>query len=165
MLVSVIYCTHFLPDCSAYAYLQLLLLFFFSLVMSYRYGPIFKTNLIGRPVVAITDPELVYYVLKQEGRLFESWYPETFTEVFGRTNVGSLHGFMYKYLKTLILRLYGPENLKSAFLPDIEKSCHATFQSWSSRSCFDLKEALSVVSTLIHSLFCSNICLFSDVIN
>lgn len=111
-------------------------------------------------MVAITDPELVYYVLKQEGKLFESWYPDTFTEVFGRNNVGSLHGFMYKYLKTLIHRLYGPENLKSVFLPDIEKSCHTTFQSWSSQPCFDFKEAISVVSTLIPSLLCSNTYIF-----
>jgi hypothetical protein len=113
--------------------------------------------------VTITDPELVYYVLKQEGRLFESWYPDTFTEIFGQTNVGSLHGFMYKYLKTLILRVYGPENLKSVFLSDIEKSCGTTFKSWSSQPCFDLKEALSVVSTLIHSILLLP-CLFSDLL-
>ncbi|KAJ4759456.1 cytochrome P450 family protein [Rhynchospora pubera] len=110
-----------------------------------RYGPIFKTNLIGWPVIAITDPELAYYVLKQEGKLFQSCYPETFTEIFGRQNVGSLHGFVYKYLKTLILRLYGPENLKTVFLSDIEMSCHNTFESWSSQPCFDLKEALSIM--------------------
>jgi hypothetical protein len=39
--------------------------------------------------------------------------------------------------------------LKSIFLSDMEKLCHATFQSWSSQSCFDLNEALSIVSTLI----------------
>uniref|UniRef100_A0A151UFH8 Cytochrome P450 87A3 n=1 Tax=Cajanus cajan TaxID=3821 RepID=A0A151UFH8_CAJCA len=68
-----------------------------------RYGPIFKTNLVGRPVVVSTDPDHNYFIFQQEGQVFQSWYPETFTEIFGRQNVGSLHGFMYKYLKNMVL--------------------------------------------------------------
>ncbi|KAJ3680142.1 hypothetical protein LUZ60_016420 [Juncus effusus] len=110
-----------------------------------KFGRIFKTSLIGRPVVISTDADLNYLVFNQEGRLFESWYPDTFTEIFGRDNVGSLHGFMYKYLKNLIHRLYGPQNLRSVFLPDIQKSCQTSFQSWSSQPCFEFKEAISIM--------------------
>ncbi|EMS46312.1 Cytochrome P450 87A3 [Triticum urartu] len=78
-----------------------------------RYGSMFKTSIVGRPVVVSADPDVNHYVFQNEGKLFESWYPDTFTEIFGRDNVGSLHGFIYKYLKTLVLRLYGQENLKA----------------------------------------------------
>ncbi|KAJ7944871.1 Cytochrome P450 87A3 [Quillaja saponaria] len=64
-----------------------------------RFGPIFRTNLVGRPVVISTDADLNYFIFQQEGKLFQSWYPDTFTEIFGRQNVGSLHGFLYKVPK------------------------------------------------------------------
>jgi hypothetical protein len=112
-----------------------------------RYGSIFKTSVVGRPVVVSADPEMNYYVFQQEGKLFESWYPDTFTEIFGRDNVGSLHGFMYKYLKTLVLRLYGQENLKSVLLAETDAACRGSLASWASQPSVELKEGISTVST------------------
>ncbi|KAL6633792.1 hypothetical protein ACP70R_026463 [Stipagrostis hirtigluma subsp. patula] len=110
-----------------------------------RYGAIFKTSIVGRPVVVSADPDLNYYVFQQEGKLFQSWYPDTFTEIFGRDNVGSLHGFIYKYLKTLILRLYGQENLRAVLLADADRSCRASLASWASRPSVELKDAISTM--------------------
>lgn len=39
-----------------------------------RYGPLFKTSLVGRPVVVSTDPDVNQLIFQQEGRLFQSWY-------------------------------------------------------------------------------------------
>ncbi|KAH7514003.1 cytochrome P450 87A3 [Ziziphus jujuba] len=105
-----------------------------------RYGPIFKTNLVGRPVVVSTDPDLNYFIFQQEGHLFQSWYPDTFTEIFGRQNVGSLHGFMYKYLKNMVLNLFGPESLKK-MVPQIEQAATRRLQQWSNQNSVELKEA------------------------
>ncbi|XP_039052006.1 cytochrome P450 87A3-like [Hibiscus syriacus] len=105
-----------------------------------RYGPIFKTSLVGRPVIVSTDPDLNHFVFQQEGQLFQSWYPDTFTEIFGRQNVGSLHGFMYKYLKNMVLNLFGPESLKK-MLPEIENTACTRLQRWSSQETVELKEA------------------------
>ena len=121
----------------------------------YRYGNIFKTSIVGRPVVVSADPELNYYVFQQEGKLFESWYPDTFTEIFGRDNVGSLHGFMYKYLKTLVLRLYGQENLRAVLLADTHRACRASLGAWASRPCgVELKDAISTVRASERSAAC-----------
>ncbi|KAK6947726.1 Cytochrome P450, partial [Dillenia turbinata] len=106
-----------------------------------RYGPIFRTSLVGRPVIVSTDPDLNYIIFQQEGHLFQSWYPDTFTEIFGRQNVGSLHGFMYKYLKNMVLNLFGPESLKEKLLPEVEQAAHRNLQQWSSQDKIDLKEA------------------------
>ncbi|RWW33383.1 hypothetical protein GW17_00001917 [Ensete ventricosum] len=108
-----------------------------------RYGPVFRTSLVGLPVVVSADPELNHFVFQQEGRLFESCYPGTFTEIFGRSNVGSLHGFMYKYLKSLVLKLFGPESLKDLMLRDVETAACANLSSWSRLSSIELKEATS----------------------
>ncbi|KAL6349583.1 hypothetical protein AAG906_034240 [Vitis piasezkii] len=105
-----------------------------------RYGPIFRTNLVGRPVVVSTDPDLNYFIFQQEGQLFQSWYPDTFTEIFGRQNVGSLHGFMYKYLKNMVLNLFGPESLKK-MLPEVEHATCRNLDRWSCQDTVELKEA------------------------
>ncbi|PIA49579.1 hypothetical protein AQUCO_01300399v1 [Aquilegia coerulea] len=106
-----------------------------------RYGPVFRTSLVGRPVVISTDPEINHFIFQQEGHLVQSWYPDTFTEIFGRQNVGSLHGFVYKYLKNLVLSLFGPESLKDKLLPQVELTAHKTLGLWASQGTVELKEA------------------------
>ncbi|KAM5572582.1 cytochrome P450 87A3 [Rosa sericea] len=105
-----------------------------------RYGPIFRTNLVGRPVIVSTDPDLNYFVFQQEGNLFHSSYPYTFTEIFGRQNVGNLHGVMYKYLKNIVLHLFGPESLKK-MIPEIEEAALRRLQQWSCEDTIELKDA------------------------
>ncbi|XP_043698041.1 cytochrome P450 87A3 [Telopea speciosissima] len=110
-----------------------------------RYGPVFRTSLVGRPVIISTDPDLNYFIFQQEGQLFQSWYPDTFTEIFGKQNVGSLHGFMYKYLKNLVLNLFGPENIKDGLLPEIEKFAKKNLHLWSSWDSVEVKEATATM--------------------
>ncbi|CAK9179614.1 unnamed protein product [Ilex paraguariensis] len=105
-----------------------------------RYGPIFRTSLVGRPVIVSTDSDLNYFIFQQEGHLFQSWYPDTFTEIFGRQNVGSLHGFLYKYLKSMVLDLFGPESLKK-MIPEVEETASRNLKMWSDQDSVDLKDA------------------------
>ncbi|KAG5593123.1 hypothetical protein H5410_043637 [Solanum commersonii] len=105
-----------------------------------RYGPIFRTSVVGRPVIVSTDPDLNYFIFQQEGQLFQSWYPDTFTEIFGRQNVGSLHGFMYKYLKNMVLNLFGSESLKK-MLPEVEEVAKNKLKRWSGQTSVEMKEA------------------------
>ncbi|PNX92620.1 cytochrome p450 87a3-like protein [Trifolium pratense] len=76
-----------------------------------RYGPIFKTNLVGRPVVVSTDPDLNYFIFQQEGKIFQSWYPDTFTDIFGKQNV------------------------------EVEQAAHRTLQQSSCQDSVELKDA------------------------
>ncbi|CAL0314503.1 unnamed protein product [Lupinus luteus] len=105
-----------------------------------RYGPIFKTNIVGRPIVVSTDPDFNYFIFQQEGQVFQSWYPDTFTEIFGKQNVGSLHGFMYKYLKNMVLNMFGPESLKKMIF-EVENTACISLQQWSCQDSVELKEA------------------------
>lgn len=101
---------------------------------------------MGRPVVVSTDPDLNYFIFQQEGQLFQSWYPDTFTEIFGRQNVGSLHGFMYKYLKNMVLNLFGPESLKK-MLPEVEQATSRKLRRWSCQDTVELKEETARVNS------------------
>ncbi|XP_049349858.1 cytochrome P450 87A3-like isoform X2 [Solanum verrucosum] len=105
-----------------------------------RYGPIFRTSLVGYPIIVSTDPDFNYFIFQQEGQLFQSWYPHTFEEIFGRQNVGSLHGFMYKYLKNMVLNLFGPESLKN-MLHEVEKTTNNNLKRWSRQKSVEMKEA------------------------
>ncbi|KAF3496800.1 hypothetical protein DY000_02057795 [Brassica cretica] len=105
-----------------------------------KHGPIFKTNLVGRPVIVSTDPDLSFFVFQQEGRCFQSWYPDTFTNIFGKKNVGSLHGFMYKYLKSMVLTLFGYDGLKK-MLPQVELTANKRLELWSNQESVELKDA------------------------
>lgn len=116
-----------------------------------RYGPIFKTSLVGRPIIVSADPELSYLIFQQEGQTFQSWYPDTFTEIFGKQNVGSLHGFMYKYLKNMVLSLFGPESLKK-MLPEVEETVLKQMNQWTKLDSVEIKDATASVSLLN---FCS----------
>ncbi|GLJ36847.1 hypothetical protein SUGI_0743910 [Cryptomeria japonica] len=105
-----------------------------------RYGSVFKTSIVGRTVVVCTEAEDNNFIFQQEGRLFRSWYPESFTQVFGEQNVGSLHGYMYKYLRNMVLTLVGPEPLKQNFLPQIHQNILSETAHWN-HSVLDIKEA------------------------
>lgn len=111
-----------------------------------RYGPIFKTSLVGHPVVVSADEELNYMVFQQEGQLFQSWYPASFVEILGRDNVGEQQGAMFKYLKNMVLRYFGPESLKEAILHDVERAMCSSLCTWSTLPAIELKEAVSTVS-------------------
>ncbi|KAJ0630659.1 putative cytochrome P450 [Helianthus annuus] len=123
-----------------------------------RYGAIFKTNLVGRPVIVSTDSDLNYMIFQQEGQLFQSWYPDSFTEVFGRQNVGSLHGYMYKYLKNMVLYLFGPESLKK-MLHEVEHVATTNLHKWAAKESVDLKEATANV-TYLFNLTCRSSMIF-----
>lgn len=120
--------------------------FWWKVLCHFRYGPIFRTSLVGRPLIVSTDPELNYLIFQQEGQLFQSWYPDTFTEIFGRQNVGSLHGFMYKYLKNMVLHLFGPESLRK-MIPEVEAVAARKLRQWSSQSSVELKDNTASVIT------------------
>ncbi|KAM0935098.1 hypothetical protein DsansV1_C29g0208211 [Dioscorea sansibarensis] len=58
-------------------------------------------------MVAYIDADFNNFIFQQEGRLFQSWHPETFTRISGGNNMSMLHGFMHKYLKSFVLSLFG----------------------------------------------------------
>ncbi|XP_077245667.1 cytochrome P450 87A3-like [Tasmannia lanceolata] len=106
-----------------------------------RYGSIFKTSLVGKPFVISTDEEFNHFIFQQEGRLFQSWYPDSFKEVLGSQNPSALHGFMYKHLKNLILSFFGIESLKENHLHEVDPVVQRTLNLWSKEPSIELREA------------------------
>ncbi|KAH0449240.1 hypothetical protein IEQ34_023040 [Dendrobium chrysotoxum] len=111
-----------------------------------RYGMVFKTSLFGLQVVVSTDPELNYFVLRQEGKIFKSFYPKTFIELFGLEDINDLNDAKSRYLKSIILKVLGPENLKEKILYDMDEEIHKRLCLWSANeSIIDLKDSISTL--------------------
>jgi len=113
----------------------------------HRYGPIFRTGLVGRAVVVSADQDFNRYLVQQEGRLVELWYLDTFSKLFGqegqvRTNAT---GYVHKYLRTITLNHFGIESLKQNLLPHIEKFVRESLHAWSTQESIDVKEAALIV--------------------
>uniref|UniRef100_A0A0D3FM05 Cytochrome P450 n=2 Tax=Oryza TaxID=4527 RepID=A0A0D3FM05_9ORYZ len=114
-----------------------------------RYGPIFRTNIIAQDMIVSLDPELNNLVFQQEERLFQCWYPNSFMRVFGADSIITTFGSSHRHVRNLVLRLFGPENLRRAMLQEMQKTAQASLLSWLDRPSIEVKEE---VSSMIFSI-------------
>uniref|UniRef100_A0A0E0NZ33 Cytochrome P450 n=1 Tax=Oryza rufipogon TaxID=4529 RepID=A0A0E0NZ33_ORYRU len=115
-----------------------------------RYGPIFRTNIIAQDMIVSLDPELNNLVFQQEERLFQCWYPNSFMRVFGADSIITTFGSSHRHVRNLVLRLFGPENLRRAMLQEMQKTAQASLLSWLDRPSIEVKEEVS--SMIIFSI-------------
>jgi hypothetical protein len=67
-----------------------------------RYGDLFKSNLLGALCIIPTKPEMIKWVLKQEGRLFITGYHKSFKKVFGELAALNAVGDLWKSARRFI---------------------------------------------------------------
>ena len=119
------------------------------MIFSYRYGTIFRTSVAGRPVVVSTDPEFNNFVVRQEGRMVEIYYMDTFSKLFKQEADDesriSATGIVHKYIRGTTLGHFGSEKLKEKLLPQMEEFLDKTLSAWSSQPSVEVKYAASVV--------------------
>uniref|UniRef100_A0A5B7C8H1 Cytochrome P450 87A3-like n=1 Tax=Davidia involucrata TaxID=16924 RepID=A0A5B7C8H1_DAVIN len=112
-----------------------------------RYGLVFRTNLVGRPMIISADPEFNHFIFLQEGRSVELWYLDSFSKLFdqdseSRTNaVGSVH----RYIRSTVLNHFGSESIKEKLLSQLEEMVHKTLCNWSTQESTDVKHAVSTM--------------------
>ncbi|KAG7966912.1 hypothetical protein I3843_08G073200 [Carya illinoinensis] len=111
-----------------------------------KYGPIFRTSLVGRPVVVSSDPEFNYQVFQQEGKLVERWYMDSFAKLLHQdaTRINA-HKNIHKYLRTVILGTFGTEALKEKLLLKLEDTINEKLQCWSKLSRLEVKKGTSAM--------------------
>ncbi|CAN6544781.1 unnamed protein product [Malus baccata var. baccata] len=112
-----------------------------------RYGPIFRTSLVGKPVLVLADPEFNKYVVQQEGRMVDQWYLDTLSKIFlqeGESRTNKI-GVVHKYIRSIFLNHFGTECIKEKLLPQIEETINKHLCAWSSQKSVEVKNASSVV--------------------
>ncbi|KAI5014214.1 hypothetical protein ZWY2020_055604 [Hordeum vulgare] len=106
-----------------------------------RYGPIFRTNLIGEDIIVSLDQDLNNLVFQKEEKLFQIWYPESLMRIMGADCDIITLGTFHKHLKSLVLRLFGPENLRTVLLHEVQQTAQASLLSWLDHPSIEVKEA------------------------
>ncbi|KAF8733326.1 hypothetical protein HU200_014930 [Digitaria exilis] len=112
-----------------------------------RYGRIFKTNLVGKDLIVSLDPELNNYLFQQEEKAFQIWFPESFMRILGDENLVLSSGSFHKNIRNMILRVFGPENLRLVLLHDVQGAVKRSLNSWLEMPSIELKPAISSVWT------------------
>ncbi|KAF7086671.1 hypothetical protein CFC21_089947 [Triticum aestivum] len=106
-----------------------------------RYGPIFRTSLFGEDLIVSMDKELNNLVFQREEKLFQIWYPESVMRIFGADSIISKLGSFHRHMRSLVLRLFGPENLRLVMLHDAQRTVQTSLLSWLNQPSVELKEA------------------------
>ncbi|XP_020154405.1 cytochrome P450 87A3 [Aegilops tauschii subsp. strangulata] len=115
-----------------------------------RYGPLFKTNLVGQPLVVSMDAEVNRFIFQQEGKLFRSWYPDTTNIIFGKESLASCDGSLHKFVRSFAARLFGVDSLRDMLLAEMEQNVARSFAAWAAEPAgIEVKDA---VSTMIFDL-------------
>ncbi|XP_038875842.1 cucurbitadienol 11-hydroxylase-like [Benincasa hispida] len=110
----------------------------------HKYGPIFRTSLVGRPIVVTADPEINSFIYSQEGKTVELWYLDSISKVFkqdgeARTTAG---GGVHKYLRTITLNHFGSESIKAKLLADIQRYVNKVIGHWSSQPSVEVQRQI-----------------------
>ncbi|KAL3849080.1 hypothetical protein ACJIZ3_010962 [Penstemon smallii] len=110
-----------------------------------RYGPLFRTSILGERVVVSSDPVVNQHIFQQEGEAFQCWYTESSIKILGKNNVNGQHGNAHKYLRNLFLDLIGPENLKGELIHEMDGNTRDHLSSWACKDEVDVKEELEIM--------------------
>ncbi|KAL6863739.1 hypothetical protein ACP4OV_016642 [Aristida adscensionis] len=111
-----------------------------------RYGPIFKTNLLGENMIVSVDPELNNYVFEQEEKAFQMWMPASLSRIMGDDSILRSSGYLHKHTRNLILRLIGYDNLRLLLLHDMQRVVQTSLASWIERPSIELTAAITMMT-------------------
>jgi hypothetical protein len=107
---------------------------------------VFKTSLVGQPVVVSMDAEVNRFIFQQEGKLFRSWYPDTTNNIFGRDSIASYDGSIHKYVRSFASRLFGLDSLRDVLLAEMDQNVSQSLAEWATQPDIDVKNAVANVS-------------------
>uniref|UniRef100_A0A8R7P8R8 Uncharacterized protein n=1 Tax=Triticum urartu TaxID=4572 RepID=A0A8R7P8R8_TRIUA len=111
---------------------------YFKLRMK-RYGPVFKTSLLGQPAVISTDAEANRFILQQEGTMFILGYPRALTKIFGEKSIEAFHGTIHKFIRRCAYMLFGLQTLKAMLLPEMEAAVRERLAAWAAMPSVDVR--------------------------
>uniref|UniRef100_A0A0E0RG31 Cytochrome P450 n=1 Tax=Oryza rufipogon TaxID=4529 RepID=A0A0E0RG31_ORYRU len=77
------------------------------------------------------------------GEAFRMWYPDSIMRIIGADSIITTLGSSHKYIKNMVFRLFGPENLRRDMIKDMQKTAEASLLSWLHHPSIELKEAAS----------------------
>jgi len=94
-----------------------------------KYGPIFKTHILGCPCVMVSSPEAAKFVLVTQAHLFKPTFPASKERMLGRQAIFFQQGDYHAHLRRLVSRAFSPESIRGS-VPAIEAIALRSLSSW-----------------------------------
>lgn len=98
-----------------------------------RYGPLFKSHILGCPTAVCMDPEVNRYILMNEGKGLVPGYPQSMLDILGRSNIAAVSGSLHKAMRSSMLGLVSPSMIRSQLLNKIDEFMRSHLNNWSHR--------------------------------
>lgn len=115
-----------------------------------RYGPVFKTHILGCPCVMVSSPEAAKFVLVTKAHLFKPTFPASKERMLGPQAIFFQQGEYHVRLRRLVLRAFMPDAIRSR-VPSVENIARSTLRSWEGRTVNTFRE-MKTVRTLSNLL-------------
>ncbi|XP_044492916.1 cytochrome P450 724B1-like [Mangifera indica] len=99
-----------------------------------RFGKVFKSHVFFSPTLVSCDPELNYFILQNEGKLFQCSYPKPIHGILGKASMLVAVGDTHKRLRNVAVSLVTITKSKPEFLHDIERIAIQILDSWKDKT-------------------------------
>lgn len=114
----------------------------------------FKSHLFGKPTIVSGDIELNNFILKNEGKLFESSYPKSVKDILGKLSIMLvLDVELHKKLRTVASNFINTCKLSPTFIGDIEHLTIMQLNSWKQQQQISFVKEVKKVRTFLTFFF------------
>ncbi|KAK9716027.1 hypothetical protein RND81_06G206800 [Saponaria officinalis] len=94
-----------------------------------KYGPVFKTHILGCPCVMISSPEAAKFVLSTRSNLFKPTFPASKERMLGKQAIFFHQNDYHLKLRKLVLKAFMPDAIRN-FVSDIDSIASQTLKSF-----------------------------------
>ncbi|XVF15836.1 hypothetical protein REPUB_Repub09cG0190600 [Reevesia pubescens] len=106
----------------------------------FLHGKVFKTHILGTPIIVSTDPDVNKVVLQNHGNIFIPAYPKSIRELLGEHSILQMNGNVQKRVHALIGGFLRSPQLKTRITRHIENSVKVTLGSWQDMQLIHVQE-------------------------
>ncbi|XP_073002198.1 3-epi-6-deoxocathasterone 23-monooxygenase CYP90C1 [Typha latifolia] len=97
------------------------------------YGKLFRSNILGRPIIVSTDAEVNKVVLQNDHRTFAPFYPKSITELLGKSSILQMNGDFHKRMHGLVGGFLKSPSLKERVTEDFANCVKRSVEEWKSK--------------------------------
>ncbi|VVB13291.1 unnamed protein product [Arabis nemorensis] len=108
-----------------------------------RYGPLFRTNILGVKTVVSTDMDVNMEILRQENKSFNLSYPDGLVKPLGKDSLFFKTGNIHKHIKQISMRLLGSENLKRKIIKDMDRVTREHLSLKANKGIFEIRDLIT----------------------
>lgn len=94
-----------------------------------KYGTIYKTHLMGRPMIRVSDAEYFKTILNGENSIVVSQWPESTQRILGSGALSMMRGDTHKVRKKYIAAAFSQNALQS-YIPSFQLTCRQQLKAW-----------------------------------